>query len=89
MNVDRFLRVPTLWAKPNRLTVKFGLFCSMLFLLAFIPQPNITTNQNGKANVSFYTSIKGAYTIKISGVDVTGGIGDGTFKLNQIKHENP
>jgi len=53
-------------------------------------EPNITTNQNGKANVSFYTSdIRGAYTIKISGVDVTGGIGDGTFKLNQIKHENP
>jgi len=53
-------------------------------------EPNITTNQNGKANVSFYTSdIKGAYTIKISGVDVTGGIGDGTFKLNQSKHENP
>ncbi|WP_299352257.1 hypothetical protein [Mucilaginibacter sp.] len=53
-------------------------------------EPNITTNQNGKANVSFYTSdIKGAYTIKFSGVDVTGGIGDGTFKLNQIKHENP
>jgi hypothetical protein len=53
-------------------------------------EPNITTNQNGKANVSFYTSdIKGAYTIKVSGVDVNGGIGDGTFKINQIKHENP
>ncbi|TSJ42654.1 hypothetical protein FO440_00230 [Mucilaginibacter corticis] len=45
--------------------------------------PNITTDQNGKARVSFYTSdIKDKYTIKISGIDTNGGIGDGSFKLN-------
>jgi len=45
--------------------------------------PNITTDQNGKAKVSFYTSdIKDKYTIKISGIDTNGGIGDGSFKLN-------
>jgi len=47
-------------------------------------QPNIYTDQNGKARVSFYTSdIKDKYTIKISGIDTNGGIGDGSLKLNQ------
>ncbi|MDB5155342.1 MAG: hypothetical protein JWR50_49, partial [Mucilaginibacter sp.] len=46
-------------------------------------EPNISTDQNGKAKVSFYTSdIKDKYTIKISGIDTNGGIGDGSFKLN-------
>jgi hypothetical protein len=46
-------------------------------------EPNITTDMSGKAKVSFYTSdIKGKYTIKLSGVDITGGIGDATVKLN-------
>jgi len=46
-------------------------------------EPNINTDQNGKARVSFYTSdIKDKYTIKISGIDTNGGIGDGSFKLN-------
>jgi hypothetical protein len=45
-------------------------------------EPNISTDQNGKAKVSFYTSdITGKYTIKIAGIDATGGIGDGTFKV--------
>jgi hypothetical protein len=45
-------------------------------------EPNITTDQNGKAKVSFYTSdITGKYTIKIAGIDASGGIGDGTFKV--------
>ncbi|MBC7398580.1 MAG: carboxypeptidase regulatory-like domain-containing protein, partial [Mucilaginibacter sp.] len=44
--------------------------------------PNIVTDQNGKAKVSFYTSdIMGKYTIKIAGIDASGGIGDGTFKV--------
>jgi hypothetical protein len=45
-------------------------------------EPNIVTDQNGKAKVYFYTSdINGKYTIKIAGVDITGAIGDGTFKI--------
>ncbi|NNU33817.1 hypothetical protein HK413_06085 [Mucilaginibacter sp. S1162] len=45
-------------------------------------EPSISTDQNGKAKVSFYTSdILDKYTIKIAGIDATGGIGDGTFKL--------
>ncbi|MGF7082684.1 hypothetical protein [Mucilaginibacter sp. UYCu711] len=45
-------------------------------------EPNIITDQNGKAKVYFYTSdINNKYTIKIAGVDVTGAIGDGTFKI--------
>jgi hypothetical protein len=51
-------------------------------------EPNITTDQNGKAKVSFYTSdIKEKYTVKIAGVDVNGDIGDGSLKLNQAKKE--
>ncbi|TSJ44514.1 hypothetical protein FO440_10150 [Mucilaginibacter corticis] len=47
-------------------------------------EPNITTDQNGKAKVSFYTSdIKEKYTVKVAGVDGNGGIGDGSLKLNQ------
>jgi hypothetical protein len=46
-------------------------------------EPNVTTDMSGKAKVSFYTSdIKSKYTIKLSGVDITGGIGDATVKLN-------
>lgn len=45
-------------------------------------EPNILTDQNGKAKVYFYTSdIKSKYTIKIAGVDIAGGIGDATFKI--------
>jgi hypothetical protein len=45
-------------------------------------QPNVSTDANGKAKVSFYTSdIKSNYTIKIAGADVNGGLGDGIFKL--------
>jgi hypothetical protein len=45
-------------------------------------EPNIVTDQNGKAKVYFYTSdINSKYTIKIAGVDITGAIGDGTFKI--------
>jgi hypothetical protein len=51
-------------------------------------QPNIYTDQNGKAKVMFYTSdIKDKFTVKISGVDATGGIGDNSIKLNQLKNE--
>jgi len=51
-------------------------------------EPNITTDQNGKAKVSFYTSdIKEKYTVKIAGVDANGGIGDGSLKLNQARNE--
>ncbi|WP_214072328.1 hypothetical protein [Mucilaginibacter sp. dw_454] len=46
-------------------------------------EPNITTDQNGNAHLSFYTSdIAGKYTVKIAGVDVNGGIGDASIKLN-------
>jgi hypothetical protein len=45
-------------------------------------EPNITTDQNGRAKVSFYTSdIMDKYTIKIAGIDATGGLGDGTFRI--------
>ena len=45
-------------------------------------EPNITTDQNGKAKVSFYTSdIEDKYTIKVSGIGVDGAIGDGSLKL--------
>ncbi|GAA4094420.1 hypothetical protein [Mucilaginibacter panaciglaebae] len=46
-------------------------------------EPDITTDRNGKARVSFYTSdINGKYTIKIAGLDSQGGLGDGAFKIN-------
>jgi|GEM_PF-68959 len=46
-------------------------------------KPDITTDANGKAKVSFYTSdIKGKYTVKFAGMDNQGGLGDGTIKLN-------
>jgi hypothetical protein len=46
-------------------------------------EPNISTDANGKAKVSFYTSdIAGKYTVTVSGVDVTGGIGDSQIKIN-------
>ncbi len=46
-------------------------------------EPNINTDQNGKARVSFYTSdINGNYTLKIAGTDASGGIGDALIKLN-------
>ncbi|MES2809446.1 MAG: carboxypeptidase-like regulatory domain-containing protein, partial [Bacteroidota bacterium] len=45
--------------------------------------PDVTTDQNGKAKVSFYTSDnKGKFTIKVAGVDAGGGIGDATTKIN-------
>ncbi len=47
-------------------------------------EPNITTDANGKAKVSFYTSdIAGKYTVTIAGVDVTGWIGDSQIKINK------
>ncbi len=49
-------------------------------------EPNITTDQNGKAKVSFYTSdIAGKYTVTVAGVDVTGWIGDAQIKINSQK----
>jgi len=54
-----------------------------------IGNTNITTDQNGKAKVSFYTSdINGKYTVKIAGLNADGQLGDGTFKLNKAAHEN-
>jgi hypothetical protein len=45
-------------------------------------EPNISTDANGKAKLYFYTSdITNGYTIKVSGTDATGGIGDGIFKI--------
>ncbi|HEY9534383.1 MAG TPA: hypothetical protein VIQ77_07585, partial [Mucilaginibacter sp.] len=45
-------------------------------------EPDIITDQNGKAHVSFYTSdIQSKYTVKVAGVDVNGGVGDGSVKL--------
>jgi hypothetical protein len=47
-------------------------------------EPNINTDANGRARVSFYTSdIAGKYTITVSGVDATGGIGDSQIKINK------
>jgi hypothetical protein len=52
-------------------------------------EPNITTDQSGRARVSFYTSdINGKYTVKIAGLNADGQLGDGTFKLNKAAHEN-
>jgi hypothetical protein len=49
-------------------------------------EPNISTDQNGKAKVSFYTSdITGKYTVTVAGVDVTGWIGDAQIKINPQK----
>jgi hypothetical protein len=46
-------------------------------------EPNITTDVNGKATATFYTSdIKGKYTVKIVGINAQGYIGDSTIKLN-------
>lgn len=45
--------------------------------------PNVVTDQNGKATVSFYTADNpGSYTITIEGSDMQGGIG---FKAGTIK----
>ncbi|NNU33972.1 hypothetical protein HK413_07055 [Mucilaginibacter sp. S1162] len=47
-------------------------------------EPNITTDANGKAKVSFYTSdITGKYTVTVAGVDVSGWIGDSQIKINK------
>ncbi len=52
-------------------------------------EPNIVTDQNGKAKVYFYTSdINGKYTIKVAGVDIAGAIGDGTFKIKNNYNGN-
>ncbi|MES2807002.1 MAG: hypothetical protein V4619_00145 [Bacteroidota bacterium] len=46
-------------------------------------EPNINTDQNGKAKVSFYTSdIVDKYTVTVAGIDITGGIGDAQIKIN-------
>jgi hypothetical protein len=51
-------------------------------------EPNIITDQNGKAKVYFYTSdIKSKYTVKIAGVDGNGGIGDKSLTINQPGNE--
>jgi hypothetical protein len=48
-------------------------------------EPNISTDINGKAKVSFFTSdIKGKYTVNLTGIDETGGIGDAQIKINQV-----
>jgi len=50
-------------------------------------EPNITTDQSGRAKISFYTSdINGKYTIKIAGM-ADGELGDGTFTINKAAHE--
>ncbi|MES2426458.1 MAG: carboxypeptidase regulatory-like domain-containing protein [Bacteroidota bacterium] len=47
-------------------------------------EPNIYTDHNGKAKVSFYTSdIKGKYTAIISGTDGNGWFGGAQVKLSQ------
>jgi hypothetical protein len=46
-------------------------------------QPNIYTDANGRAKVSFYTSdIKSSYTVKIAGTDGNGSLGDNIIKIN-------
>lgn len=45
--------------------------------------PNVVTDQNGKATVSFYTADNpGSYTIIIEGCDLQGGIGFKTSNIN-------
>ncbi|MFD2874299.1 carboxypeptidase regulatory-like domain-containing protein [Mucilaginibacter ximonensis] len=45
-------------------------------------EPNITTDQNGRARVSFYSSdIQSKYTVKVAGIDGNGGLGDASIKL--------
>jgi hypothetical protein len=52
-------------------------------------EPNINTDQNGKAKVSFYTSdIMEKYHVKVTGIDVTGGIGDGNFTIKSSSSAN-
>jgi len=52
-------------------------------------EPNITTDQSGRATVSFYTSdIKGKYTVKVEGLSPDGELGDGTFTINKAAHES-
>ena len=53
-------------------------------------EPDVTTDMNGKAHLSFYTSdIKSKYTIKIAGTDGQGSIGDGVFKINNAVTNAP
>lgn len=45
-------------------------------------EPNIITDRNGKAHLSFYTTdIVDGYTLKIAGVSENGDIGNNTFKF--------
>lgn len=44
--------------------------------------PNITTDQNGNANITFYSSDKkGTYTVWVEGTDTKGGLGMRTMKI--------
>ncbi len=46
-------------------------------------EPNVVTDQNGRATVSFYTADNpGSYTINIEGSDMQGGIGFKTGTIN-------
>ncbi|MES2828731.1 MAG: hypothetical protein V4687_11260 [Bacteroidota bacterium] len=46
-------------------------------------EPNIVTDANGKAKLSFFTSdSKGSYTISVEGFDPNGGLGSSRQKIN-------
>ncbi|MES2809817.1 MAG: hypothetical protein V4619_14395 [Bacteroidota bacterium] len=46
-------------------------------------QPNVSTDANGRAKVSFYTSDNSSpYTLKIAGINSLGGIGDGNYVID-------
>ncbi len=46
-------------------------------------QPNVSTDANGRAKVSFYTSDNSSpYTLKIAGINILGGIGDGNYVID-------
>ncbi|HWZ35540.1 MAG TPA: hypothetical protein VNW51_05235, partial [Mucilaginibacter sp.] len=52
-------------------------------------EPDITTDQNGRAKVSFYsTDVQSKYTVKIAGIDGNGSLGDAGIKLVP-KNDNP
>jgi len=49
-------------------------------------EPNIFTDRNGRAQVSFYTTdIKSSYTIKIEGIDANGELGANILIINKSK----
>ena len=45
-------------------------------------EPNVVTDVNGKAVVSFYSSDRaGTYTVRVEGSDMSGNIGTATINL--------